>query len=187
MSKPTLRMSGIPVRKRSGRPAVLVVLIAVGLLGVAAGCNYTFQAGSGFPPHVRTVAVETFDNETDRFEVSQELYEQILEEIPRSFGLTSAGEEFADAIIRGSVRRYSVDAPSYRTGQDGNPQVVERQVVIGIEVQVIDRVNNVILWENNSLSERGEYLEASELEETGRELAIERLVRAIVNGLQSNW
>ncbi len=187
MSKPIRPMSGIPVRRRPERRAVPGVLALVGLLWALTGCNYTFQAGSGFPPHVRTVAVETFDNETDRFEVSQELYEKLLDEIPRSFGLTSAGEEFADAIVRGSVRRYSVDAPSYRTGQDGNPQVVERQVVIGIEVQVIDRVNNMILWENNSLSERGEYLEASELEETGRELAIERLVRAIVNGLQSNW
>lgn len=164
--------------------------MGLALLAVFAGlwgCNYTFQAGSGFPPHVRTLAVEQFDNETDRFEVSQEIYEQILQELPRSFGLTTAGEESADAIIRGAVRRYSVDAPSYRTGQDGGAQVVERQVVIGIEVQVIDRVNNVILWENNSLSERGEYLEASELEENGRELAVERLVRAIVNGLQSNW
>lgn len=154
---------------------------------LAGGCNYTFQAGAGFPPHVQTLAVEQFENETDRFEVAQEIYEELLDELPRSFGLNTAGEESADAIIRGSVQRYSVAAPSYRSGADGGTQVIERQVVVGISVQVIDRVNNVILWENTSLSEQGEFLEASELEENGRELAIERLVRAIVNGLQSNW
>jgi hypothetical protein len=182
MWKPIPPTSGLPVARPLG---FLWGLLVVAL--VVPGCNYTFQAGSGFPPHVRTLAVEQFDNETDRFEVSQELYEQILDEIPRSFGLSTAGEEHADAIIRGTVRRYSVDAPSYRPGQGGAAEVVERQVVIGVEVQVIDRVNNIILWENTSLSERGEYLEASELEENGRELAIERIVRAIVNGLQSNW
>lgn len=182
MSKRIHPTSGTPVAERAW-----LLLAGILLVVVTAGCNYTFQAGSGFPPHVRTLAVEQFDNDTDRFEVSQELYEEILDQIPRSFGLTTSGEEHADAIIRGSVRRYSVDVPSFRADQQGGTQVVERQVVIGVEVQVIDRVNNVILWENSALSERGEFLEATELEENGRALAIERLVRAIVNGLQSNW
>lgn len=165
----------------------LRMLLIVLTMGLLAGCNYTFQAGSGFPPHVRTLAVEQFQNETDRFQVSQELYEALLQELPRSFGLTTAEDEYADAIIRGSVQRYSVDVPSYRGNQGGATQVVERQVVIGVSVQVIDQVENVILWENTSLSERGQFLEASELEEDGRALAIERLVQAIVDGLQSNW
>lgn len=157
------------------------------LLLLLSGCNYTFQAGSGFPAHVRTLAVEQFDNETDRFQVSQELREALRQELPRSFGLTTAEDQYADAIIRGSVQRYSVDVPSYRANQGGATEVVERQVVIGVSVQVIDQVENVILWEETSLSERGEYLEASELEEDGRALAIQRLVRAIIDGLQSNW
>ena len=33
-------------------------------------CNYSFQAGSFPPPHVQTIAVLPFDNETNRFELS---------------------------------------------------------------------------------------------------------------------
>ncbi len=154
--------------------------------GFLTGCNYTLRAGAGLPSHVRTLAVIPFENETDRFEVSQELFDAILRDLPRSFGVQTAGEPYADAVIRGTVRRYSVDAPSYRSADEG-AQVVERQVSVAVEVQVVDRVNNVILWEDRALQARGEFLEASELEETGRIIAVDRLVRAIIDGLQSNW
>ena len=64
-----------PILRRSGRWASELCLGA-GLAAVVslAGCNYTFQAGSGLPPHVQTLAVIPFENETDRFEVSQELH-----------------------------------------------------------------------------------------------------------------
>jgi hypothetical protein len=158
------------------------------LVGVFAltGCNYTLRAGSGLPSHIRTLAVIPFENDSDRFEVSQDLFEAILREVPRSFGVQTAGEEFADAYIRGRIRSYSVDAPSYRAGDTG-AQVVERQVNISIEVQVVDRANSLVLWEDSGLTARGEFLESSELEEAGRALAVTRLVRAIIDGLQSNW
>ena len=59
------------------------------------GCNYTFQAGSGFPPHVQTLAVIPFENETDRFEMTQELHQLLLDELPRTFGVRTGSEEFA--------------------------------------------------------------------------------------------
>ncbi|TVP75633.1 MAG: hypothetical protein EA352_07755 [Gemmatimonadales bacterium] len=163
-----------------------LALVALGF-GVLAGCNYTFQAGAGLPSDARTVAFQTFENETDRLEVSQELYDAFLEEFPSTFGVQVASEENADVLVRGSIRQYSLDAPSYRSDDRGGAEVVERRVNISIAIQIIDVRNQIILWENTSLSERGEYLEASQLEEDGRELAISRLVRATIDGLQSNW
>ncbi len=166
-----------------GSVAVLV-LLAIG----SSGCNYTFQAGSGLPSHVRTLAVVPFDNDTGRFELSQEIHQALLDELPRTFRVRTAGEGVADAVVRGSIRRYSVDAPSYRPGAAGAAtEVIERQVNVTVQVEIVDRVNNVILWESTSLGGRGEYLEASQLEEDGRRLAIERIVQGIVDGLQSNW
>lgn len=170
----------------SGRRVPEGVILALAALSLAS-CNYTFRAGAGLPSHVRTIAVVPFENDTNRFELSQELYDAILQDVPRSFGIQTAGEEHADAVIRGTVRRYSVDAPSYRPDAAGGTQVLERQVTVVVEVQIVDRVNNVILWENRSLQARGEYVEASELEDAGRDLAVSRLVRAIIDGIQSNW
>ncbi len=153
-----------------------------------AACNYTFQAGAGLPPHVRTLAVVPFENETARFELTQELHEVLLDELPRQFGVNTGSEEYADAIVRGSIRNYGVDAPSYRASDDRqSAEVLERQVTITVQIEIIDRENNMILWDNSSLSARGEYIEASEVEEDGRRVAINRLVRDVVDGIQSNW
>ena len=152
------------------------------------GCNYTFQAGAGLPPHVETLAIIPFENETSRFEISQELYETLLDELPRVFGVRTGGEEFAQAVVRGTVTRYSVEAPIYQPNAAGDrANVLERQVLLTVNVEVVDLVNNVILWENASLQARGEFLEEAQLEDEGRQLAITRLAQAIVDGLQSNW
>lgn len=163
--------------------------LALGLVAFAvAGCNYTFQAGAGLPSHVQTVAVLPFENETSRFELTQEVHEELLERIPRAFGVRTGGEEHADAVVEGSIRNYSVETPSFRPSQDRQrAEVVERQVTITVEIRIVDRQNNVILWDDQGLSARGEYADATELEEDGRRVAITRLAQAVIDGIQSNW
>lgn len=150
------------------------------------GCNYSFRAGSGFPSHVQTIAILPFENETDRFELTQEVHEALLRELPGALGIRAAGEEVADAVLRGTVRRYAVGAPLYRSGSEGTAEVVERQVSIGLSVEIVDVRENVILWEDRSLSAQGQYLEA-QVEDVGRVEAIELIVQRIVDGAQSNW
>ena len=55
-----------------------------------------------------------------------------------------------------------------------------------VEVELIDLVENLILWDDRGLSTQGQHLEA-ESEEIGRAEAIELLVQRIVDGAQSNW
>lgn len=170
----------------SVRPLSLTVLALV-LSGALAGCNYSFQAGSFPPPHVRTLAIEPFANETDRFEVSSELYEELLRTLPSSLGVQSAGLDAADAVVRGTVTRYDVQAPNYRAGAGGQTaQVLQREVRIAVRVEIVDRVQNVILWESSSETAQGIFAEGAP-EEEGRRAAIEFLVQAIVDGAQSNW
>ncbi len=188
MSKAIRAMSGRrgadPRRRGAGHGAFFVL----GLMLLVSGCNYTFMAGAGFPPHVRTIAVVPFENRTDRFELTQEVHARMLEDLPRSFRLRTAGEEHADAVVRGTIRSYGVETPSFRPGQAGQrPEVVERQVSLSVSIQIIDLRENVILWDNQSLTVRGEFAELTELEEDGRRVAIEKLVQTVVDGLQSNW
>ena len=84
--------------------------------------------------------------------------------------------------------RCVVLAPNYRAAQRGQAaQVLQRQVSIGISVEIVDLVENVILWESRALVAQGEFLEASETEDVGRLEAIELLVQKLVGGPQSNW
>lgn len=169
------------VRKGTG-------LLLVAVLFALSGCNYSFRAGSGFPPHVRTIAILPFENDTGRFELTQEIHQALLRELPSALGIRPAAEGVADAVVRGRVRRYSLDAPLFRGGGDGQrAEVLERQVSISLSVEIIDTRNNVILWEEQNISAQGQYLEASETEDVGRSDAITRLVQRIVDGSQSNW
>ncbi|MEX0842764.1 MAG: LptE family protein [Gemmatimonadota bacterium] len=164
----------------SGSALVLAVVLTT-------GCNYSFQAGSFPPPHVRTLAIEPFENETDRFEVSSELYDELVRTLPASLGVQSAGLDAADAVVRGTVTRYDVQAPNYRAGAGGQAaQVLQREVRIAIRAEIIDRVENVILWESSSETAQGLFAEGAP-EDEGRRAAIVLLVQAIVDGAQSNW
>ncbi len=168
-----------------GGRGLLPILLA-GLL--LSGCVYGFQAGAGFPGYVRTVAILPFENETNRPELTDEVFIQLLREFPRSQGLQPAGEEVADAVVRGKIRRYDLSTPSYRPGAVGDtPQVLQRQVTLVVEVQIVNLVDNTILWENSSISVMGQYLEETESEDVGRALAIELLIQRIVDGAQENW
>ena len=172
---------------RAGPPARAAVggaLLAVALL---AGCNYSFRGGS-FPDHIRTLAILPFENETGLFEITQEIHQFLLREVPRGLGVNQGAEETADAILRGTISRYNLETPLYRPGAAGSgPEVLQRQVSISLQVELIDLVNNEILWENAGLIAQGQFLEASETEEVGREEAIERIAQMIVDGAQSTW
>lgn len=167
------------------RAVLLAPLTATLLLS---GCMYSFRAGSFPPAHIRTIAVVPFENETARFELSGELYDQLFRNLPSALGIRTAGEDVADAVVRGTIIRYEVVAPNYRAGAEGQAaEVLQRQVTLTVRVEIVDLVENVILWEERNVSAQGQFLEASENEDVGRAEAIELLVQKIVDGAQSNW
>ncbi len=180
--------------RRRRHPAAGLRLAVLAAIIATVGCNYSFRSGAGFPEHVRTIAVLPFENETNRFELTQEVHEALLRQVPRSLGLNPAGEADADAVLSGRILRYELTAPLYRqTGRgqagagEGGIQVLQREVVLVVQVEVLDRQEYAILWESSQLLARGQFLEASETEEAGRAEAIELLVQEIVDGAQSNW
>ena len=170
------------MKMRTSRFVVFALLLAT------TSCAYSFRAGSFPPAHVKTIAVQPFDNETNRFELAGEVYDELLRNLPRALGVRTAGGDVADAIVRGSITRYDVVAPNYRAAAEGQAaQVLQRQVNITVAVEIVDLVENIILWESRSVIAQGQFLEASETEEVGRAEAIELLIQKIVDGAQSSW
>jgi len=174
-----------PIRQESGIRAARALLGILAVLAVQ-GCSYSFRSGS-FPDHIRSVAILPFENDTNRFDLTQELHEQMLRELPRSLGIVNAGEEAADALVRGRITGYRLSTPLFRPGQGDQIDVLQRQVSLRIEVEIVDLVENVILFESTSLSTQGEFLEESQDEAIGRALAIELMVQRVIDGAQSNW
>ncbi len=150
-----------------------------------AGCIYGFGGGTGFPPHIKTVAVLPFDNLTPEPTLTSEINRAVRDAVQGRLGLRPAGEALADAVVKGTIQRYEPDIPvAFAGAQDQSVQVSRRKLQIVINVQILDQRNNRILWERNGLTVEGDY---TSNEREGREKAIDRLKTEIVDGAQSQW
>ena len=152
---------------------------------LTSGC-YGF-AGGGLPGHIRTVAILPFDNQTAEPTLTQEVAEALTEAIERRLGLRLASEATADAVVRGTISQYVPDAPlSFQAARSGtNVEVTRRMVQLSLRVEIYDQREDRVLWERSGLRVDGEYTPPNE--QTGREVALEKLVNDIVDGAQSQW
>jgi hypothetical protein len=171
--------------RRSGVRATEVVL-ALGLAALIAACNYGFEGG-GFPSHIRTIYIEPFENETPQFDLDQKLYAAMLDELPRKLGVRVAGEQNADAVVRGVISFYDDVAQAYNPASQQATTVASHEVQIGVSVRLIDVRDNLIRWEATRLIGRGTYRPDTQREDAGQTDAISNLIEQIIDGAQSQW
>jgi len=172
---------------RRSRAASSVRLIASLSLLASAGCGvYTFTGGGGMPGHINSIAIIPFDNRTTQFTLTQELTQAMQDVVPGRLGLQPATEATADAVVRGTVTRYSDRAVNYQPDPAG-PVIFQRRVDIAVSIEIYDVRADQVLWANTGLTAAGEYLPESQSEDEGRALAIDNLIQAIIDGAQSQW
>lgn len=159
----------------------LIGSVALLLLG---GCLYSF-AGGGLDPHIRSMAIATFDNQTPSPDVPKELYDQMNRELRRRLGLRDAPADRADAVVRGAIVSYDADVPVSFSSNPNQAVSAHRRLQLTIDVEIVDQSNGRLLFSNKALREEAEYPERGEAE--GRKQAIQKLVEKIVEGVQSNW
>ena len=149
-------------------------------------CLYGF-AGGGLPPHIRTVAILPFENQTTDPLLTQQVTDVIREAFESRLGLRLAGEATADAVVRGAIVRYEADlTASFQAAQAATAtQVTRRLVRIALNVEVFDQREGRMLWQRSGLTVDGEYEPPREAD--GRQAAFKKLVSDIVDGAQSQW
>jgi hypothetical protein len=181
-------MGSSPMSGYSRASAKLANSCALALALALAGCNYGFSGGGGFPAHVRTVFIAPIGNETIQFDIEQLIFRALAERLPRSLGLRLAGEQAAHAIVRGTVVRYENAAQNYRPGgETGTVDVLQHQVQVTMSLQIVDVRDNVILYEAQGITGRGEYRPDEQSEDIARRKAIDFLIQQIIDGAQSQW
>lgn len=169
---------------RSPRPLTWLAPACLVLLG---GCVYTFSGGGGLPDHIETVAVPPVENETAQVELTDRLYQALLETVRGRLGAQLASESEADAIVRATVTGYDDQAMNYQAREGQAADVFQRRVTIRIRAEIYDQTREEMLWSSGSVMGQGEYAPDQETDEAGRSLAIEDVVEKIVNGAQSQW
>lgn len=153
---------------------------------VCTACLYGF-AGGGLPPHIRTVAILPFDNQTSDPLLTQQVSDAIKQAFQDQLGLRPAGEAKADAVVRGVIVHYETGVTESFQPATGNAgaQVTRRLVRLTLNVEVYDQREDKMLWQQSGLTVDGEYDPGREND--GRQSALKKLVKDIVDGAQSQW
>jgi hypothetical protein len=135
---------------------------------------------------VKTVAVLPFENLTSDPTLTAEINVAVREAVQNRLGLRQAGENQADALVRGTITRYEPDLPVAFQGNEQNKvEVTRRLVQIVVDVTIYDQKNEKVLWERRGLMLEGDYETGKERD--GRKKALEKLTTNIVDGAQSQW
>jgi outer membrane lipopolysaccharide assembly protein LptE/RlpB len=120
-----------------GRGGVSLALFLAVLALAAAGCGYGLVGtSSNLPPHLQTLYVVPFINQSGRAELDQRLIEAITGEWVRRarFQLVTSAEA-ADAVLTGKVT--AVISTPVRFDEAG--RATEYQLTVAADVQLVDR------------------------------------------------
>ena len=115
---------------------------------------YSF-AGGGLPPHIRTMAIATFDNQTTSPDLPKELYDQMHEELQRGLGVRDAPRERADALVHGVIVSYDADVPVSFSANPQQAVTARRRLQVTIEVEIIDQSNGQRALPEQGAARRG--------------------------------
>lgn len=122
----------------------LFALLLLPLL-IAADCK---EAELSLPSHIRSVAIPTFANRTNRAGLEFDVTQRVLHEFMSSSKLAvKTSVEEADAVILGEIYDYQRTPISW----DQTNRIVQYKIRIFARVEFVDRVNNVSVWKENTI------------------------------------
>jgi hypothetical protein len=158
-------------------PVVAAVLL---FLGGCGDMGYT-PAPVLLPAHISRIAVRPFVNKTPFFGLEEKLRLRVEEEFIRDGRLPYVNvESEADGVVAGEIVRYIKEAISF----DSNQVAEEFKLWVVINLRFIDRVNNVLLWEEPRMEQEYRYFVETKpggiTEEEAREILWDLFARDIV-------
>jgi len=164
----------------------LAALVAVGL--GSAGCAYTTSTAA-LPPHVHTIAIPTFTNETTQYAIEQSLTQAVIDRFVNDNHLKVVDEKSADYVIRGTLKDYRNVVFGFNTSENAS----EYRVTIVVAVTVKDMVKNREVWSDGALSRYSNYYvvavpgSAAKTEFDGRADAISKIADEILARTVQSW
>lgn len=149
-------------------------------------CGYYSFSGSTLP-HLKTVAVPLFEDDTAEFGVKEELTNSIIDAFTQDNTLKIADQRVADSIITGKIVGVRDGAGAY----DRAESVQEIRINISVNVKFEDLKKRQVVWEDR-ITQVGTYSpNGGDDEQTTREEAIseaiEKITTEILNRSVSGW
>jgi hypothetical protein len=164
--------------------ARILFTLALSGLVLLAGCGYGFKSGQ-VREGLETVGVAFFENRSTEPDAEVALTEAVIGLLIEDRTLRIADEQVADAILYGTIRRYTFREAFF--GADR--QAEEYRVDIEVEVQMVDRRSGETIVGPERIKGTGSFFleDGPEAEEQARLDAATQIVQGILNLVVEEW
>jgi len=148
--------------------------IALLFLAFLVGCGYHFVGKGKLPGGINSIAIVAFENRTDEPHLGKIMEEAFRAELISRRGVKVVEEGSAEAILKGKITSLHFASLAY----DAEGRAREYRVSISLDLQLIGREDQEVLWEIRRLIGREEFqvrgdiaLDEGRKEEALREIA----------------
>ncbi|MBO8131742.1 MAG: LptE family protein [Candidatus Marinimicrobia bacterium] len=145
-------------------------------------CWYYSFKGT-IPPHIKSIAIQTFDNQTGEFNIEQDITEKVRRYFIQENILKVRDEDNSDSILSGRIVSIRDEPLIYEDTPQGE-EVTEYRLTISLSIEWYDRINDKVLLKKQ-FSKYADY-DPSGLTENTREKAIESAVMQICEDIMNN-
>lgn len=127
--------------------------IFLSLTGCGTQADYVPQSII-IPPHIKTIAVRPFANETSQAVIGNKLWLATTDEFIRDGRIRYMDDEKkADGVVVGSIKQYRETELSH----DANLVPLEYQLWVVMDLKFLDVKNNQYLWEEPAIEQKLRY------------------------------
>jgi len=163
------------------RIAALAAVIFAAALSVC-GC-YSFT-GSSVPPHIKSIAVTLFDDQSGFGEagVREKFSQKLVQLFANDNNLEIGDKSTADSILEGAITAIR-DEPAVITAGE---TTTSRRITITVHAVYTDMKLRKKVWERD-FSQMGEYSVGSDIRTTAIDIAINKISEDILNETVSGW
>jgi outer membrane lipopolysaccharide assembly protein LptE/RlpB len=164
------------------RRGVLAFLLAPLASIALGGCGYSFR--TSLPPGIQSIHVPVLENRTQEPGIEDFMTQALTQAVVQTGRVRLArNAQDADAVLEGAVVEYRLNAISF----DRSANVTSYRLIIGLALVFKDLKQNQILWKQDRIEERADFLVAGQVTQTlaREEVAVQRaaveVARAIVS------
>ncbi len=159
----------------------LSCLLGLTLAILAGGCGvYTLNPKG--KSNIKTIGIESFENQTGEFAFADQLSELLTDAFIRDGSLKVVPSANADAVLIGVLTKYSRVPYQF----DQSDQVTQYKILLEFDISLRNPRDQTDIWKEHMTPE-GVYSVATETEADGQTRASDQLVQSILNKTTKSW
>lgn len=162
--------------------------LLIGAVLTLGSCAYSTSTAN-LPPHLRTISIPAFENQTSETSLQQELTDAVVNRFVTDNHLKVVDERSANSVLRGVIRSYRNSV----FGISADTRSEEYRVTIEVSVTFKDLVKNREVWKDEGLVKTSNYYvqtvpgQEAKTELDGRKAAIAKIADEILSRTVESW